>query len=419
MRDSVSVQPRTLLTADDVRSAGFRPEPGSETVDDQVAHVWYPSTRRGERWDIGLGVYGAPDLADAERYWDSLVGELGGGDLGVERVAVGDEAVHAEGWLYVRQRGQVLWIAVEGPDPVLARWAVERFARAACPRVPELAAEGAEPSVLAAEGAPGVRDPSQEAGSEPWLAGPAAATSPAPAVEPEPEPDLPEPHLDLPEPEPEPDSHLPEPSPAPDPSEQEPAPAPVVPAAPTALEAGGPVLRPRATAPGRYRRRHLATAGLTLLDGTLVVVDARGREHRFAMDRTAAAPAAIGLTFDPRGAVTVAYLAVLDGEGRLLVRDGEPGAWAVDDIRRFAEATGLRYLEPEARVDPIDWRRQPVEMEGTPWVFMLLVAVAVVGAVALVVAGAPALVVLAACAGVVAVGWLASRLSHVRVPPPD
>jgi hypothetical protein len=372
LRDSVSVQPRTLLTADDIRSAGFRPEPGSETVDDQVAHVWYPSIRRGERWDIGLGVYGAPDAADAERYWDGLVGELGGGDLGVERVDVGDQAVHAEGWLYVRQRGQVLWIAVEGPDPVLARWAVERLARSVCPRVAELPPPGEDPSVLATESAPLAPDLSQEE----------VVDDPPPPAEPPP------------------------------------APSPTAPV-PEALDAGGPVLRPRATAPGRYRRRHLGTAGLTLLDGRLVVVDARGREHRFALDGTAGAPAAIGLTFDPRGAVTVAYLAVLDGEGRLLVRDGEPGAWAVDDIRLFAEATGLRYLEPEARVDPVDWHRQPVEMEGTPWVFMLLLAVAVVGAVALVAAGAPALAVLAAGVAVVAVGWLASRLAHVRVPPPD
>jgi hypothetical protein len=106
---------------------------------------------------------------------------------------------------------------------------------------------------------------------------------------------------------------------------------------------------------------------------------------------------------------------VVDGAGRLLVRDGELGVWALEDVRRFAAAAGLRYLEPEARTHEVDWHRQPVELEGTPWGFILLSLAAVAAAVVLVVTGAPAVAFPAAAAVVVAVGVAGSRAGQVRV----
>jgi hypothetical protein len=179
------------------------------------------------------------------------------------------------------------------------------------------------------------------------------------------------------------------------------------------------VLRPQATVPGRYPRRHLANASLAVDGDELVVTDARGRERRLALDGTPEAPAAIGMTIDPRHtlAAPVAYLAVVDGAGRLLVRDGELGVWALEDVQRFATEAGLRYLEPEMRTHEIDRHRQPIELEGTPWAFITLTLAALVAAVVLVVVGAPAAAFLAAAAIIVTLGVAASRAGQVRIPP--
>lgn len=417
LRNSVGVQPRTLLTANDIRAAGFRPEAGSETVDEQVAHVWYPSARRGDRWDIGLGLYAAAHVEDADRYWDGLMDELGGGDVAPERVAVGERAVHADGWLYVRQRGQVFWIAVEGPDPVLARWAVERLARTICPRIPALPSDPSPASLSShsAAGAPAaIADPAEPAARPAAPAVAAQAGDPSVAAE------------------------ALEPPATGDPSggafgSSAPGEASVEHRLPSGGGGGADVgegdrktgrtrgLRPRATVSGRYPRRHLANAALDVDGDELVVTDARGRERRLALDGTPEAPAAIGMTIDPRHtlAAPVAYLAVVDGAGRLLVRDGELGVWSLDDLRRFAAEAGLRYLEPEMRTHEIDRHRQPIELEGTPWAFILLSLAAVVAAVVLAVVGAPAVAFVGGAAAIAALGFAASRAGQVRITLPE
>jgi hypothetical protein len=451
------VQPRTLLTRNDIRAAGFRPEPGAETIDAQVAHVWYPSTRRGDRWNIGLGVFGAEYAAEADRYWDALVAELGSEDVPLERVAVGEQAVHAEGWLYVRQRGQVLWVAVEGPDPVLARWAVERLARAVCTRVTPLPAAPPAPTAAAApDAAPAVpAEPvvgpdvlpvtpppgrargrrrrvgagrstsaaggeSVASGAEPTAA---AAGAPVAPVEGDAAADV---------------GAGGETGTGTAVRSGVEADAGVGVGAEAAAGAGGAAgeparvhdlrkpdveveVRPRVTVAGRYPRRHLQNARLAAVGDDLVVTDARGRERRLPRDGTPAAPAAVGLTVDPRRTLgaPATYLAVLDGEGRLLVRDGEAGVWALDDLRRFAAEAGLRYLEPEARADRIDRQRQPIELEGTPWAFLALVAVVVAGGLALGLGAVelPGLAVLGIASALAAVAMLASRRGQVQMTP--
>ncbi|HEY8525553.1 MAG TPA: hypothetical protein VIL48_11345 [Acidimicrobiales bacterium] len=379
--------PRDLLTAEDVRAAGFRPEEPLETADERSAQVWYRAGRRGGAWDVGLGLYAAGDRAEADRRWREVRAELDRGEAGPEPVDVGDEAVYAGRRLYLRQGGHVLWVAVEGPEPVLARWAAEHLARAVCPRVAPL-----PPAPAGSPEPPGSPDPSAIP-EPPATPGPPAAPEPSAAATGG-----------------EGGAEAPA---APEPATSEPD-GPAAGASASVAAAATAVLTPRPTAPGRYRRRHLAHARLALVGDVLVVTDARGRDHHLPLDGTLNAPEAIGIVLTPRQGP--AYLAVLDGHGRPVVRDGEAGAWAPDDIRAFAAATGLRYLDPAPRPARVDRTRPPVEVEGTPWAFILLTLAAVVALAVLLVVGAPAVTLLAVPVVAAALGYAAARADQTRIP---
>ena len=129
-------RPQDVLTPELVRGAGFAPGPAPSEADDTAAHVWYDALRDGQQWQIGLGVF-LPGPPEAEAYWADLVAEADQPVEGVvwHRPAVAEAAIFADGWLYLRWRGHVLWTVAEGPDGSVARQACESLAREVCDRV--------------------------------------------------------------------------------------------------------------------------------------------------------------------------------------------------------------------------------------------------------------------------------------------
>lgn len=422
-----------LLTTSDVTDAGF--EVVATEDRDDPGRVSLRAVRGGTSWLIGVGVHGEAGAGAAYAYFRDVLDALADGvENGVfpERMRdLGDEAVYADGWLYVRRRDWVFWISVEGPDSAVARDTARLLAGPVLSRVealptPEPAhtatptGRAATPTGRAARPVPRPREeeepllldprPRRRALVRHWRAlVPGGADRSADMVR----------LYDVPgrshdaaellealrtaetvaEDVPDTDALLLavwfhaavlDGSGAADPvasarfAHDELIKAGVRPATvdevarlvaagdrladvgdngrllalvlpcqsdtASTLRLAAAVLRPETSASGNYPRGHVEHVRVAYEGDGFVVVDDRGREHRFTREgddapgsigvvaRAGALPQLVNRGGSPRRFV------LLDRNGRLLVQDRQAHLWAPDDVDRFATATGLSRL---------------------------------------------------------------------------
>jgi hypothetical protein len=485
-----------LLTTSDVTDAGF--EVVATEDRDEPGRVSLRAVRGGAPWVIGVGVHGEAGAGAAYAYFRDVLDALADGvENGVfpERMRdLGDEAVYADGWLYVRRRAWVFWVSVEGPDSNVARDTARRLARPVLSRVDALPApEPARAGTPVPRAAPPVPRPREEelpllldprprrrALVRHWRAlVPGGADRSADMVR----------LYDVPgrshdaaellealrtaetvaEDVPDTDALLLavwfhaavlDRSGAADPAasarlaQDELTRAGVRPATvdevsrlvaagdrladigdngrllalvlpcqsdtASTLRLAAAVLRPETSASGSYPRGHVEHVRVAYEGGGFVVVDDRGREHRFTREgddspgslgvvvRAGLLPRLIHRTGPPH------VFVMLDRAGRLLARDRQAHLWAAEDVDRFATATGLSRL-----TGPIDlrrkWGRGVVRLDTRGrrvWlVFALMVALTVVAIPAGVAVGLPIWLAfpLAIVGAIVGIGVLLDR----------
>jgi hypothetical protein len=458
-----------LLTASDVRAAGFQVV-ATEESDEPGRAVTVRARRGPTAWDLGLGLHDEVGGAAAVTYFREVVDALGTGAEPVPNL--GDEAVYAAGWLYVRSGDRVFWVCAESPEaprgqardaalrlaiPVLAR--VDRLpaahvrARAPAPAgatakpvvppqrddepllvdprprrralirhwralVPGAADQAADMvrrydvtgrSHDAAELLDGLRTAEALAESSPcdvadldalllavWFHAAVldrhgdidAAASAALARE----------VLTAARVRPSTVGEvvgLVAAGDAPAEGGDGGVLALVLPCrsdTAATLRLAAAVLRPDTTAAGSYPRGHIEHVRLAYEGGGFVVTDDRGRKHTLAREGDDA-PGSLGVVVRAGLLYSLLYrtgpphvFVVLDRLGRQLARDRQAGLWPVDDVERFARATGLQPLS-----GPIEmkrkWGRDVVRIDTRGRRIWLAFAPMIVLTVAAIVAG--------------------------------
>ena len=448
-----------LLTTSDVADAGF--EVVATEDRDEPGRVSLRAVRGGTPWVIGVGVHGEAGAGAAYAYFRDVLDALADGvENGVfpERMRdLGDEAVYADGWLYVRRRDWVFWVSVEGPDSAVARDTARHLARPVLSRVEALPAPETETATETTTGS------AAGSAAEPTRAGSpvARAAHPVPRQRDELQLD-PRPRrralvrhwralvpggadrsadmvrlYDVPgrshdaaellealrtaetvaEDVPDTDALLLavwfhaavlDGSGAADPAasarfaHDELIKAGVRPATvdevarlvaagdrlaefgdngrllalvlpcqsdtASTLRLAAAVLRPETSASGSYPRGHVEHVRVAYEGGGFVVVDDRGREHRFPREGDDS-PGSIGVVTRAGPLPQLIYrggpprlFVMLDRAGRLLACDRQAHLWSTEDVDRFATATGLSRLAGPADLRG-RWGRRAVRLD--------------------------------------------------------